>query len=177
MLSEKRVREAEINVKMYLDEGLLKKERFNKLVFERLKGNAMESLDVENFIFDNRKSDLWIVVISYYAMYYIANAVLYEMGYKVGHKISHKVTADALVVFVRDKLKERLLEDYESARDEAAELVGIKADELIANFDLERRKRSSFHYNMTEDVRRSKAEISLNRAKNFVFEMEKLLIE
>ncbi|BAW31502.1 MAG TPA: hypothetical protein PLO64_07020 [Methanothermobacter sp.] len=61
----------------------------------------------------NKISSLWVIVSSYHAMYYIANAVLYKFGYKIGHEISHKVTGDALIVFVRNKLKERFLEDFE----------------------------------------------------------------
>ena len=83
-------------------------------------------------------------------MYYMANAVLYKLGYKVGSKISHKVTADALIVFVRNKLKDVLLEEFEDIQEEALEIAKIKSDELIESFDLERKKRSKFQYEMTE---------------------------
>ena len=40
MLSEKRIKEAEANVKSYLNEGLLTKSEFNKNVFNILRNNA-----------------------------------------------------------------------------------------------------------------------------------------
>jgi hypothetical protein len=50
-------------------------------------------------------------------MYYYTNAVLLKIGYKVGEKIVHKVTSDALIVYIRGKLKENLVEDYEETRE------------------------------------------------------------
>lgn len=108
-------------------------------------------------------------------MYYLANAVLYKIGYKVGGKISHKVTADALVVLVRNKLRKELLEEYEEAQEEAFEIMGKKADEIISHFDKELEKRSTFQYESTEEIKRAKAETSLKRAKEFIFEMKKML--
>lgn len=177
MLNKDRIREAEKNIKSYLNEGLLKKVKdANRNILNTFRRNSEESLRVADFLFRNNMSSLWVIVSSYYAMYYIANAVLYKVGYKVGHRISHKVTSDALIVFVKDRLKERLLEDFEEAKNEALELTQVKADEIIESFDFERLKRSKFQYRMTETVKRSKAETSLKRAKNFVFELEKLLI-
>lgn len=118
---------------------------------------------------------LWVIVTSYYSMYYISNAVLLKNGYKVGDKISHKVTADALVVFIRSKLKKQLLEEYEEAKDDALELMSQKTDMLIKNLEYEREKRSKFQYQMDEKVKREKALTSLERAKEFIFELKKLL--
>lgn len=173
MLDEKRIKEAEQNVKGYLEEGLLKKEGFQKGIYFILHRNAQDSIDIAAFLLQNNKSDLWIIVTSYYAMYYIANAVLYKFGYKIGEKISHKITADALIVFVRSKLRKSLLEEYEKAQQEA--LAGIKTDSLIEIFDWERRKRSEVQYEMKEFELHGKAKTSINRAKEFMLEMEKLL--
>lgn len=173
MLDEKRVKEAEENVRGYIEESLLKKQAFEGIVFEVLRDNAEESLEVANFIAKNNKSDLWVIVTSYYSMYYIANAVLYKLGYKVGEKISHKVTADALIVFARKKLASSLLEGYEEIRGQA--LAAIKSDELLESFDRERKKRSFIQYQTIDSDKKLKAETSLQRAKEFVHEMEKLL--
>ena len=108
-------------------------------------------------------------------MYYIANVVLYKIGYKVGSKVSHKVTSDAIIVFVRNKLKKSLIEDYEKAKEEALDIIGRKTDEIISSFDKEMEKRSFFQYETTEEIKKSKAKTSLERAKRFIFEMEKLL--
>jgi uncharacterized protein (UPF0332 family) len=173
MLDERRVKEAEGNVKGYLEEGLLKKERFEQIVFRVLTNNAKESLDIASFIAKSGKSDLWVIVTSYYSMYYIANAVLYGLGYKVGEKISHKVTADALIVFARKKLRDSLIESYEEAKKQA--LAGMMADDLLESFDSERKKRSIIQYQTQEFEKHSKAMTSLQRAKEFFFEMENLL--
>ncbi len=173
MLSKERIQEAEVNVKNYLKEGLLSKSSFKDIVFHVLKNNAKESLEVADMLAKENVSDLWVIVTSYYSMYYSANAVLYKLGYKVGDKISHKVTADSLIVYVRKKLKDALLEEYEEAQSEA--LAGIKADTLLEGFDFERRKRSVIQYETKEFEKHSKAKTSLQRAKTFLFEMEKLL--
>lgn len=176
MLDEKRTKGAESSVRQYLEDGLLWKYKFSrKEVLETYQRNYQESLDVAQKIFDLNLSNLWVVVISYYTMFYIANAVLYKIGYKVGPKVSHKVTADALIVFVRNKLKKELLEEYETAKEEALEIIGRRADEIISSFDKEMDKRSIFQYESTEEIKKAKAKTSLERAKRFVFEMKKLL--
>lgn len=176
MLDEKRIKEAEKSIKKYMEDSLLfKYEVFNGDVLDTYKRNYKESLDVAKKLFEENLSDLWVVVCSYYSMYYIANAVLYKIGYKVGSKVSHKVTSDALIVFVRNKLKKSLIESYEEAKGEALGIIGIKADEIISSFGMEMEKRSFFQYETTEEIKKSKAKTSLERAKIFVFEMEKLI--
>jgi uncharacterized protein (UPF0332 family) len=137
--------------------------------------NAKESLRVADEIHRQNLSELWVIVCSYYTMFYYANAVLVKYGYKVGDKIAHKVTADALIVFVRGRLKESLIEEYEDTKEEAMNLAGIRADSLIENFDFERTKRSIIQYKTIEIEKHSKAETSLKRAKEFAKEMEKLI--
>ena len=176
MLNEKRIKEAESGVKSYLSEGLLKKESFNSLVYNILMVNSNESIETANFLSSNKKSNLWIIVSSYYSMFYIANAVLYKLGYKVGEKIPHKVTSDALIVYVRNKLKDKLIEDYEEIKEEALLIAKNKAEGLLENFDFERKKRGFIQYQTKEIEKASKAITSLDRAKTFVFEMKKLLL-
>jgi uncharacterized protein (UPF0332 family) len=173
MLDEERIKEAERNVRDYLQSSMLKKHPLREEIITVFKNNARDSIEIAEFLSENKKSDLWIIVTSYYSMFYVANAVLFKLGYKVGDKIPHKVTADALIVFVRNKLKKLLLEDYEEAQNEA--LPGIKADTLLDEFDKERSKRGILQYETTSLEKHSKAITSLKRAKNFIFEMEKLL--
>ena len=90
-------------------------------------------------------SALWVIITAYYSMFYIANAVIYKLGYKTGHKIAHKVTADALIVFARNKLKEALLENFESEKEQALAI----SDSQMENFDFERTKRARFQYHET----------------------------
>lgn len=174
MLSEKRIKEAEKNVKNYLNDDMIKKvKELDPIVLKTLTRNSEESIKVAEIIAQGNHSNLWVIVTSYYAMYYIGNAVLYKLGYKVGDKVSHKVTSDALIAYVRGKLKESLLEEYEKLKEEV--LAGIRADEIIETFDFERTKRGLFQYNTTEQVKLSKAQTSLQRAKEFRFEMNNLL--
>ncbi len=175
MLDEERIKEAEKNVRGYIEDNLIwKREVLKKEILGTYKRNYKESVDLAKKLFDEGLSNLWIVVISYYSMYYAANAALYKIGYKVGSKVSHKVTSDALIVFVRNKLKKSLLEDYEEAKEEALDIIGRKTDEIISSFDKEMEKRSVFQYETTEEIKKAKAKTSYERAKKFIFEMEKL---
>ncbi len=176
MLDKIRIKEAETNVKSYLFEGLIKKTLPNQKVIDILLKNSKESLIIAEEISQKNLSDLWVIVGSYYSMFYIANAVLYNSGYKVGEKIVHKVTSDALIVYIRKRLKESFIEEYENARDEALNLAGIRADSLVESFDLEKNKRGIIQYKTEEIEKHSKAKTSLQRAKLFVKEMEKLLL-
>ncbi len=118
---------------------------------------------------------LWVLVTSYYSMFYMANAVLLQSGYRVGDKIPHKVTSDAIIVFVRNKLKREIFEGYEKTKDDALELISYKVDTLIESFDREREKRSQFQYKMDEEMKKGKAITSLGRAREFLFELGKLI--
>jgi len=173
MLDERRIREAKNNVKSYLSEGLLRKTDFDRNIFHILRKNAQESLQVAALLARSRKSSLWVIVTSYYSMFYVANALLYRLGFKIGERISHKVTSDALIALARDRLRQSLIENYEETRDQA--LATMKSDELVQYFDFERRKRSLVQYQTPEEIRLSRVETSLRRAREFVFEIEKLL--
>src|SRR3989344_6084768 len=138
MISKERKKEAEKNFFQYLQEGIIKKEK-NELSKEMYIKNADLSLNLsEECMKSTLGPYIWVVVMSYYSMFYIANAVLLELGYKTSNKIVHRVTNDALIVLVMDK-------------------------------------RSRFQYNMTESIQEQKAKTSLKRAKEFIFEMKKLL--
>lgn len=178
MLSDARIKEAESNVRLYLAEGLLKKQQ-NETAKQMYAENSDLSLETAQKLLSlesvNYKPHLWVIISSYYAMYYIANAVLLNVGYKVGDKVSHKVTSDAIIVFVRNKLKKELIEEYENIQQDALALISSKTDAILESLDLEREKRSKFQYQMDEQVKKSKSLTSLERAKQFVFEMKKLL--
>lgn len=174
MLDENRIKEAEENVRRYEREGLFSKHVFKAEIFTVFINNSKESIETAQFLSENDKSDLWVIVTSYYSMFYIANAVLLKLGYKIGDKIPHKVTADMLIVFTRNKLKKSIIEEYEKAQVEV--LAGMKADAILEEFDKERTKRGIFQYETTISEKHSKAKTSLQRAMNFVFEMNKLLL-
>ncbi len=171
MLDIKRIEEAKSSVNSYLSEGLLEKRSFQTLVFDTYMRNHRESLEVAKELHKQKLSSLWVIISSYYSMFYIANAVLYKLGYKTGHRITHKVTADALIVFVRERLKHALIESYEIAAEEALSM----SDSYLESFDHERVKRSRIQYESTEEIKLSKAETSLKRAEEFSIELENVL--
>jgi uncharacterized protein (UPF0332 family) len=174
MIDKKRIEEAKNNFDIYLREGLIKKER-NEAAFNTYIKNSDLSLKLaEKLMNDELNPYLWVVVCSYYSMFYMANAVLLKLGYKTSHKIVHKVTSDALIVLVMNKLKKELLEEYEKIRDDALEIASAKAEDIIENYSFEMDKRSKFQYEMSEEIKLEKAKTSLARAKEFVFEMKKL---
>ena len=169
-------KKSEENIRHYLNEGMIAKvKEIDKNVLNTLVKNSDESLETADFLSANNKSLLWVIVCSYYSMYYIANAVLYKNGYKVGRKISHTITYHALVVFVKNKLEKKLLEDYAEAREEAEEIARTETQTLIKSFEDEKEKRSTLQYEMTETIKHSKAETSLKRAKHFTDALSKLL--
>lgn len=175
MLDKKRIDEAKNNFNRYLSEGLIKKEE-NKSAFVTYLKNSELSLKVANkLIKDELKPYLWVVVCSYYSMFYIANAVFLNLGYRTKDKIAHKVTSDALIVLVLNKLKKELIEEYEKIMDEALEIASAKAEDIMRSYDYEMNKRGRFQYEMSEEVKETKAKTSLERAKEFVFEMKKLI--
>lgn len=175
MLDKTRISEAESNVRQYLSEKLLKKETPDKQAIYVLLSNARESLNTAELILKNNGSDLWVIVCSYYAMFYIGNAVLRNLGYKVGDKIVHQVTSESLIMFVRNKLKVSLIEEYENAKEEALALAGVRANEIIESFDFEKTKRGRIQYQTDKEEKKSKAKTSIERARKFMIEMEKLL--
>ncbi len=175
MIDEKRKKEARENFSQFLKENLIKKQKDEEAKKMYIYNSDISLKLAEKMLSDPLKPYLWSIVISYYSMFYMANAVLLHLGYKTGRKIVHKVTSDALVVLVLDKLRNELIEEYESIRDDAMEIASIKSEELLKNYELELGKRSKFQYNMTFKVQEQIARTSVNRAAEFIIEMKKLL--
>ena len=171
-MDEKRIKQAENNFRNYLREGKIKKVNFNQLVFSTYLRNAMESLNVSNQIFKLNTSPLWVVVTSYYSMFYISCAYLYKLGYKTTGQIVHQVINETLIVQARHKIKNYLFENYEEEREKALSVV----DNYLDNYSREKSKRASFQYETTEKIKHSKAKTSLKRSKEFVQLIREVLI-
>lgn len=172
-MDEQRIKIAENNFKNYLREGKLKKIReVNKIVFNTYFRNAQESLGVANKLFQDKDSFLWVVVTSYYSMFYMACAYLYQLGYKPGGEIVHQVVNESLIVQGRHKLKNYILENYSEEKDKALVVV----DNYLDNYEREKAKRASFQYETTEKIKEAKAETSLNRAKEFFELIREILL-
>ena len=148
-----------------------KKEPFRDIVYQTYLKNSAESLNVANELFKNKTSSLWVVVSSYYSMFYIASAYIYKKGYKAGSEIVHQVINEALIVFSKNDLEKHFLEESEEAQEKALSA----SSNLLDSYEFERTKRSRFQYETTEEIKESKAKTSLERAKNFVAVMRQLL--
>jgi len=176
-MDQNRINEAKQNFDKYLQDGLITKGK-NESAKSMYIQNADLSIKLASECMKSELNPhLWIIVMSYYSMFYVANAVLLELGYKTGSKIAHKVTNDALIVLVMDKLKKGMIDEYESAQEDAMEIASVKSEEIIDNFQLEMNKRSKFQYNMGEIVKEQKAKTSIRRAQEFFIEMKKLIRE
>jgi uncharacterized protein (UPF0332 family) len=201
MIEKERIEEARRNVKQYIDEGLLKiKDKDAPKFADFFMKNAESSLQTASILQEisdeealkntlkvgsDFESYLWVIVSSYYSMFYAATALLASQGIRVTGQIVHKVTGDALIhFFVSNEKLARLLEQYEEAKAVGLELTGReelmksmqkKANELIVAYESERKKRSSFQYDIGVQAKRGYAQTSLNRAKEFVFEISKIL--
>src|SRR3989344_2735656 len=117
-MDEKRIKQAESNFRGYLGEGKIKKvSNFEGIIHDTYLRNSVESLKVANQLFQNKTSSLWVVVTSYYSMFYIACAYLYKLGYKAGDEMVHKVVNESLIVQGRHKIKNHLLENYSEEKD------------------------------------------------------------
>lgn len=105
MITDKEIREAEQNLRRYFEEELLKKDSSHAQFVKFYVNNAKMSFQLANFLLklstdkeikknagfpEDFECLLWVVVTSYYSMFYIANAAMARLGLKVGEKIAHK---------------------------------------------------------------------------------------
>jgi len=202
-MGDDEIRKAEKSIPTYLSEGLLAKDSGYSRFVPFFQDNAKMSFQLANFLFklstDNevKKQNgfpkdyeclIWVVVIAYYGMFYTASAALAKLGLKVSDKIPHKVTQDALTVyFLQNKrIAKSLLEDYKATKAEVLNLMNvneedllkdfqIKAQELVATFDFQRKRRGEFQYEIKTGAKQQVAQTSLDRAKKFIQEMTKVI--
>ena len=122
---------------------------------------------------------LWVINSSYYSMFYMARALLEISGIKIKSDFSiHLLTFDLLVYYfyITSKLQKWIIEIYAEAKEDADELLGKeKADDLIASYYYDRKKRSQFTYEIGKLAMQSKAKTSLERADKFNKEIKKII--
>lgn len=183
MIDEKKLKEASNRVKHYLTEGIIttKGKSEHRAFFLK---NAQDSLDSAKALlllsdekeytklgFTSFNGLLWTVNASYYSMFYTARALLENEGIRITTDRSvHAITFDALIHFyyLNGKLQKGLLKDFLEAQEETAEILGKEqVDRLIESYFFEKLKRARFTYEMGEILIKSKAQTSLDRAKNF----------
>ncbi len=197
------MQEVQKNIPRYIEEKLIMKQKGDYSLVDFYRKTAASSLKVAEVLFTlstqedakqklllekDFESYLWVSVSGYYAMFYIGNAALAQLGIKIGDKIVHKVTSDSLIFYflMTGKLAKQYVEEYEESMKNALEIMGAednkirqtlqqKAFDLIQSFDLEREKRGHFQYKTTTSMKENIARTSLERAKLFFYEMEKVI--
>ncbi len=161
MIDKGRTDEASRNVRQYLVDGLLKiRDAESKRLVPFFMDQSERSLRTATLIFDlstdeaakealrvekNFESHLWVIVTSYYSMFYAALALLASEGIRAGRQVVHKVVADALIHFFISNLRlAKMLEAYEEAKETSLELIGReelmkrvekRADELVVAYE------------------------------------------
>ncbi|MFH1683217.1 MAG: hypothetical protein ABIA37_05475 [Candidatus Woesearchaeota archaeon] len=129
------------------------------------------------------ESFLWVVNSAYYSMFYAVHALLAYKRLRILAKQGvHKITAHALVYFCvkNEFIAKELYEQFIETQAEAAELLNFeefkqKAIGLTMNYFYESDKRSRFTYETEEMIKQKYALTSLQRAKEFLSEVEKIV--
>ena len=185
MLEDKKLKESSKIMNHILSDGGIVKPKLGLVeffIYKSLQSIAVASRLMELEDKENLTADLWIINSSYYSMFFAATALLAKFGHSIKQEIGiHRLTYHALVHYflVEDnKLGKYFMDEYKDAVDEAEELLQFserKTTELIRDFGNEMAKRKIFTYELGKTAERRKAEVSLQRAKNFVREVEKII--
>lgn len=126
---------------------------------------------------------LWVINASYYSMFYAVHALLTYKGKRISSiQGIHKITAHALVYyFLKNKfIAKELYEQFVESQKQAAELFNLedfqkKAIDLTNKYFFESDKRTKFTYETDSEVKQKHALTSLQRAKEFLNEIEKII--
>lgn len=109
----------------------------------------------------------WVIEVAYYAMYDLATAAIAKEGFKSTTHYTTRLTLEYLYC-IKGKDREKLFKIYDDV---------LLKRELIQNLKKAQEKREIARYKATEKLEEKDAEELLNKAKEFVVEIRKLLIE
>lgn|SRR3989344_8503029 len=132
---------------------------------------------------DDYECFLWVTNASYYSMFYIIHALLSYKGIRITSQQGiHKITAHALVYYCikTNFIAKELYEQFIKIQEEITELFNLeyfqkRAVDLTTKYFYETEKRSKFTYETTEDIKQQHAKTSLQRAREFINEIEKII--
>lgn len=147
--------------------------------------NISTTKESKNFhkLDDSYECFLWVINPSYYTMFYSVHALLAYKGVRILSEQSiHKITGHALVYFCikNNFIAKALYEQFIESQAEAASLLNLedfkkKTKELSVKYFYELKKRSKFTYETEEDVKQKYAYTSLQRAKEFLNNIEQVI--
>jgi len=128
---------------------------------------------------------LWAINSSYYSMFYAIHALLASKSTRILTKQGiHKTTAHALIYYCvkNNFIAKELYEQFVESQNEAAELLNLedfqkKAIDLTTKYFYEADKRSRFTYETEEEIKQRHANTSLQRAREFLNEIEKIIMK
>lgn len=185
MLDEKSIGQSSRIIQQLIKEGRILKPKSGTVEFFLEQGK--KSLAVAERLRQVQEeegldSNLWIINASYYSMFFSATSLLAKFNHRLNSEVGiHKMTYHALVYFFikeNNKLKVQLAEEYADAIKEAEEILQLgekKIKELVDDFDFELDKRKIFTYELGAIAHKSKALTSLQRAKRFFEEINRLV--
>ncbi|MBT5022844.1 hypothetical protein HOK51_03950 [Candidatus Woesearchaeota archaeon] len=186
MLDEKGIEKSTKIIKQLIQDGKIVKPK--PLAADFFLNKGRESVQVAQRIFDlykeeNINTNRWVINISYYSMFFTATALLAKFNHKIEADAGiHRMTYHALVhYFIKEdhKLKTEIIDQYKDAVDDAEDILQLgetKIMQLVNEFNFEIEKRKIFTYELGKSAERTKAETSLNRAKNFFRELERVIV-
>jgi uncharacterized protein (UPF0332 family) len=185
MLEDEKIKESSRIIKKLISEGKITKPKIGSVDFfiEKSKQSisvASRLLELEDE--EGLTADMWVINASYYSIFFAATALLAKFNHKIDSEQGiHKLTYHAIVhyFFAEDKkLEKHFIEEYKDAAQEAEELLQLsekKAEQMINDFDNEITKRKIFTYDLGRTAEKNKAKTSLERAKNFFINAEKII--
>ena len=116
-------------------------------------------------------------------MFYAVHALLAFKRTRILEEMGiHKITAHAIVYyFIKNNfIARKLYEEFIESQIEAADLLNLedfkgKAMDIASKYFYEANKRSKFTYETEEEVKQRHGNTSLQRAKEFLSEIEKII--
>ncbi len=126
---------------------------------------------------------LWVINLSYYSLFYIVHALLAYRNVRIlSDQGIHKITAHALVYYCikNNFIAKELYGQFVESQIEAVELFNLedfkkRAMDLTTKYFYEVGKRARFTYETEEEAKQRHANTPLQRAREFLSEIEKII--
>lgn len=134
-----------------------------KLVYKASSDNQVKELtDLDSSYCSFR----WVIIVSYYAMFYAATSILSLLKIKIGEKETHMATLSALYqhLVLTKLLEEKLFEKYKNAQEKSFEIIEKYTSGMI--------KRRTATYDFSKSIEEEDSKQILNNAQEIVKQMK-----